>query len=96
MKQILGVTSIKSDVGFFKAGMDSLMVEELSDKIQKDIGKGFIISPTHIFQYPNIESLANYLEETLFPESEKIEKGTEEAQELLFQMRKLKSSYKQN
>ncbi len=61
--------------------MDSLMVEELSDKIQKDIGKGFIISPTHIFQYPNIESLANYLEETLFPESEKIEKETEEAQE---------------
>ncbi|NEO95910.1 MAG: SDR family NAD(P)-dependent oxidoreductase, partial [Moorea sp. SIO3G5] len=52
--------------GFFNLGMDSLMAVDLSRRIQADLG--ISLSSTSTFEYPNIQSLADYLEE-LIPSS---------------------------
>jgi acyl transferase domain-containing protein/acyl carrier protein len=45
--------------GLLSMGMDSLMALELSERLQKALGRA--LSPTLIFNYPTIESLADHL-----------------------------------
>jgi acyl transferase domain-containing protein len=55
---------IEQKLGFFEMGMDSLLAIELRNRIKTNLGT--LISPTLAFNYPNIESLANYLLNTVF------------------------------
>ena len=48
---------------FFDMGMDSLTAVELQNRLQKSIGKS--LSSTLVFNYPNINTLAQYLSEEL-------------------------------
>ncbi|WP_371357635.1 acyl carrier protein, partial [Hydrocoleum sp. CS-953] len=46
--------------GFFNLGMDSLMALDFGQMIQTDLG--ITLSSTSTFEYPNIQTLAEYLE----------------------------------
>ncbi|MEA5516851.1 SDR family NAD(P)-dependent oxidoreductase [Nodularia sp. UHCC 0506] len=47
--------------GFFEMGMTSLMVIDLQDRLQTSLEDLFVIPPSSVFDYPTIETLANYL-----------------------------------
>ncbi|ABG52865.1 beta-ketoacyl synthase [Trichodesmium erythraeum IMS101] len=49
--------------GFFNLGMDSLMALDFGQMIQVDLG--ITLSSTSTFEYPNIQALAEYLEEII-------------------------------
>ncbi|NEQ83973.1 MAG: SDR family NAD(P)-dependent oxidoreductase [Moorea sp. SIO2I5] len=49
----------KSQQGFAELGMDSLMAVELKSRLEASLGQ--TLSSTLAFNYPNIETLANYL-----------------------------------
>ena len=53
--------------GFLDAGMDSLMIVELSNQIQVELGPQHEIPATLVFDYPRICDLADYLVQTLSP-----------------------------
>ncbi|MEL6555919.1 MAG: SDR family NAD(P)-dependent oxidoreductase, partial [Cyanobacteria bacterium J06621_11] len=62
--QVLSFSEIKRvdlSVSFFDMGMDSLMSVELKNRL--DTHLGYPIASTVIFEYPNIQSLADYLVE---------------------------------
>ena len=65
--KILGIGKLNPELGFFEAGMDSLMTEELQDKLQADMGSLHRFPSTIAFDYPNVEKLMDYFEEHLFP-----------------------------
>ncbi len=65
--KILGLTSINPEVGFFEAGMDSLMTEELQEKLQADIGSLHKFPTTLAFDYPSVQKITQYFEEHIFP-----------------------------
>ncbi len=65
--KILGLSSINPDAGFFEAGMDSLMTEELQEKLQADIGNLHRLPSTLAFDYPSVHKLTQYFEEHIFP-----------------------------
>ncbi len=65
--KILGLSSINPELGFFEAGMDSLMTEELQEKIQGDIGSLHKFPATLAFDYPSIQKLTQYFEIHIFP-----------------------------
>jgi acyl transferase domain-containing protein/acyl carrier protein len=61
---ILGLSSSHSldiNQGFFEMGMTSLMVIELQDRLQNILGELLYIAYSIVFDYPSINSLANYL-----------------------------------
>ncbi len=64
--QILGLSFINPEQGFFEAGMDSLMAVELRNRIQMELGKEIELSGAFAFNYPNVNSMATYLKETLY------------------------------
>ncbi|MDP5336970.1 MAG: SDR family NAD(P)-dependent oxidoreductase [Nodularia sp. (in: cyanobacteria)] len=47
--------------GFFEMGMTSLMVIALQDRLQASLEDLFVIPSSSVFDYPTIETLANYL-----------------------------------
>ncbi|NEP54469.1 MAG: acyl carrier protein, partial [Moorea sp. SIO3C2] len=49
----------KGQQGFAELGMDSLMAVELKSRLEASLGQ--TLSSTLAFNYPNIETLANYL-----------------------------------
>ncbi len=64
--KILGLSSINPEIGFFEAGMDSLMTEELQEKLQADIGNLHKFPSTLAFDYPNVKKLSEYFEKNIF------------------------------
>ncbi len=75
---ILGTTHLSPELGFFDAGMDSLMTEELYEKLQIDLGKDYPLPRTIAFDYPTSTKLADYILDIIFKESE-TKKSTDEA-----------------
>ena len=65
--KILGLSSIDPEIGFFEAGMDSLMAEELEKKLQTDIGGLYKFPATLAFDNPSVQKLIHYFEEHIFP-----------------------------
>ena len=53
--------------GFLDAGMDSLMIVELSNQIQVELGSGHEVPATLVFDHPRICDLSAYLVSVLFP-----------------------------
>ena len=53
------------ETGFFDLGLDSLMTIELRNRLQKVVETS--VPTTVVLEYPSVETLANYLLETLFP-----------------------------
>jgi long-chain acyl-CoA synthetase len=53
--------------GFLDAGMDSLMIVELSNQIQLELGSGHEIPATLVFDHPRICDLSEYLISAMFP-----------------------------
>lgn len=58
----------ESDAGFLDAGMDSLMIVEMSNQIQVELGDGHDVPATLVFDYPRISDLGTFLLSTLSPE----------------------------
>ena len=54
-------------VGFFDLGMDSLMSVELRNRLNRTLAGEYVISNTAVFDYPNINALANHLGKELSP-----------------------------
>jgi long-chain acyl-CoA synthetase len=54
---------------FLDAGLDSLMIVELSSRIQEEIGKEQVIPATLVFDHPRICDLGEFLVQTLSPET---------------------------
>ena len=52
-------------VGFFDLGMDSLMAVELRNRLNRAFSGEYTVSNTMVFDYPNINSLAQHLLEEL-------------------------------
>jgi acyl carrier protein len=52
---------INPEAGFFEMGMDSLMVVELKDALEQQLG--CTLEATLIFDHPNLKALAKYLVE---------------------------------
>ena len=65
--KILKTASLDLELGFFEAGMDSIMSEELYEKLQSDIGSLHQFPATIAFDYPSILKLTKYFEEHVFP-----------------------------
>ncbi|MDG2012872.1 MAG: AMP-binding protein [Pirellulaceae bacterium] len=52
---------------FLEAGLDSLMIVELSGQVGVETGLGDRLSPTLVFDYPTISELAGFLLAQIFP-----------------------------
>ncbi|MGF2039365.1 MAG: type I polyketide synthase [Nostoc sp. CmiVER01] len=84
---------IKPHVGFFEMGMDSLMAVDLKNILQKSLGHN--LDSTLTFEYPNIESLSEYLLKEIIlveslPDSQKqSDQNTEEQAKILAQIQEL-------
>jgi acyl carrier protein len=68
---LLGINdpeSISLETGFFDLGMDSLTSVELRNKLQTDLD--CLLPSSLAFDYPNIQSLTDYLEETVILSSD--------------------------
>lgn len=67
VSMIMGLDIEKWDnqTDFDTLGMDSLMALQLQNLIEESLGKAVLESIAAIYQYKNIDSLANYLEERL-------------------------------
>jgi acyl carrier protein len=65
LSQVLGFdpSEIDMEKGFFDLGMDSLTAVEFKNRLQNDLT--ITLPSTVAFDYPNGESLANYLMETI-------------------------------
>ena len=48
-------------VGFFDLGMDSLMSVELRNRLNRALSGTYVVSNTAVFDYPNVNSLADHL-----------------------------------
>ena len=48
-------------VGFFDLGMDSLMSVELRNRLNRALSGAYVVSNTAVFDYPNVNSLADHL-----------------------------------
>ena len=57
------------DMPLLDLGMDSLMIVELRDRLQQELGGQTELSATLIFDYPRINDLAGFLVESLDVES---------------------------
>jgi acyl transferase domain-containing protein/acyl carrier protein len=66
-REILGVENIRPNDNFFELGGDSLLVIQVRSKLTKVLGQK--ISPTNLFVYPTIRSLAEYIIEQRKPTS---------------------------
>jgi len=53
------------DTVIMETGMDSLMVVDLRDRLQQQVGSQVELVATLVFEYPRVSELANYLLETL-------------------------------
>ena len=63
VSQVLGIEQVHPSQGFFDMGMDSLLALELTTRLQISLGEA--LSSNLLFNYPNIESLVNYLSQEL-------------------------------
>ena len=62
LQQILGLAQPPGPDGrFLELGMDSLMAVELRNRLLAQMGSGYAISSTVVFDYPTIRALAEYL-----------------------------------
>jgi acyl transferase domain-containing protein/acyl-CoA synthetase (AMP-forming)/AMP-acid ligase II/acyl carrier protein/predicted O-methyltransferase YrrM len=57
--------SVDRATGFFDMGIDSLASVELRNRLQTALGRS--LSSTIAFDYPNVDALAAFLEDTLYP-----------------------------
>lgn len=55
-------------VGLQQMGMDSLMSIELRNRLQIELAPDVPLSPTMAFDYPNLASMIQYLQQHLFPQ----------------------------
>ena len=62
------------------AGLDSLMLVDLSARLQHELGDEFTISPTLVFDYPRISDLAEFLVSVLVVDERSVEE--DERQEI--------------
>ncbi len=62
-------TQLEPDARFMEAGLDSLMIVEMSSQIQAEVGPEVEIPATLIFDYPRVCDLATYLVQ-LFDDAE--------------------------
>ena len=70
LARVLGfqVSELNTKTGFFDLGMDSLTAIEFKNRLQDSIG--FTLPSTVAFDYPNLEALADYILDKIFPEAE--------------------------
>ena len=59
-----------ADEGFLAAGMDSLMIVEMSNQIQVELGDDYDVPTTLIFDHPRICDLSSFLLTALCPEAD--------------------------
>ena len=59
-----------ADEGFLAAGMDSLMIVEMSNQIQVELGDDYDVPATLIFDHPRICDLSSFLLTSLCPEAD--------------------------
>lgn len=62
------------ETSFLDAGLDSLMIVEISNQLQAELGPQHPIPATLVFDYPRISDLADYLINVLFPSEATIKK----------------------
>ena len=55
---------LESESRFLEAGLDSLMIVEMSSQIQAEVGASVEVPATLVFDYPRVCDLAGYLVET--------------------------------
>lgn len=58
-----------TDARFLEAGLDSLMIVEISNHLQAELGSDHEIPATLVFDHPRICDLAKFLVQTLIPDS---------------------------
>ena len=58
-------TAPAESVGFFDLGMDSLMSVELRNRLNRVLSGEYVVSNTAVFDYPDIQALADHLAEEL-------------------------------
>jgi acyl transferase domain-containing protein/acyl-CoA synthetase (AMP-forming)/AMP-acid ligase II/acyl carrier protein len=83
--KVLGFTAtddLDRQKGFAEMGIDSIMVIELKDKIQKDLS--YVIPTSALFNYANIKALSEYLLLQLIEEADETEKGSEDKKDLTY------------
>ncbi len=65
VEEVLGSPFDDLEKGFVDLGLTSLMIIDLRQRLQKEIGENETLSETLAFDYPNIVSLADYFESKL-------------------------------
>ncbi len=72
VSKVLGSPFLNPELGFFDAGMDSLMAIELRNQIQSEFGEEVGLPGTLAFEYQTMTKIADYLIDTLFKEKHDI------------------------
>lgn len=73
--------TFSDDKGFFALGMDSLMIDELTVELQQELGV-HVLPPMALFNFPNITSLAELIEDLLFPRTPTSAESKKQEQQL--------------
>jgi long-chain acyl-CoA synthetase len=70
VKTVSGLDELPdAETRFRDAGLDSLMIVEISNQLQAEFGPGYEIPATLVFDHPRICDLAEFLVQTLLPVS---------------------------
>jgi long-chain acyl-CoA synthetase len=77
VKEVVGSEDLPNpEDRFLDAGLDSLMIVELSSQIQAEVGSGFEVPATLVFDHPRIVDLGDFLVETIAPGDASPERAT--------------------
>eukprot|EP00961_Rhodomonas_salina_P242315 3273230-Rhodomonas_salina.1 len=68
-ERVAGAGQISERQAWGDAGLDSRTIENLRNKVQKQLGDALVLSSTALYDYPCVGDLVHFIEDAVFPKA---------------------------